>query len=87
MTELEEQVLQDQVRKIADHMDFGVISMLLVDSCAWTKVELEHWMPDATEEEVLAWANNNCNHRFMHYSNNFIFEDAHDALVFKLTWS
>ena len=87
MNELEEYVLKEQVRKIADHMDFGVISMLLVDSCAWTKVDLEHWMPDTTEEEVLAWANANCSRRFMHYSNNFIFENANDALMFKLRWS
>lgn len=87
MSELEEYVLNEQVRKIADHMDFGVISMLLVDSCAWTKVDLEPWIPNATEEEILAWSNTNCKHRFMHLQHNFIFEDKHDALMFKLKWS
>lgn len=87
MSKLEEYVLNEQVRQIADHMDFGVMSMLLVDSCAWTKVDLEPWMPDTTEEEILAWANNNSAHRFMHNQHNFIFEDAKDALMFKLKWS
>jgi len=87
MSELKEYVLNEQARKIADHMDFGVISMLLVDSCDWTKVELEHWIPEATEEEILAWANANCSHRFMNHTKDFIFEDKHDALMFKLKWS
>jgi hypothetical protein len=86
MTEFEEQVLNDQVRKIADHMDFGVISMLLVDSCGWTKVELEALLP-APKLEILEWTNTNCAKRFMNSGKEFIFEDKHDALVFKLKWS
>lgn len=86
MNELEEQVLQDQVRKISDHVDFGVISMLLVDSCSWTKVELDALFP-APKLEILEWTNTNCSKRFMNSGKDFIFEDKHDALMFKLKWS
>jgi hypothetical protein len=86
MTEFEEQVLQDQCRKIADHIDFGVMSSLLIDSCGWTKVELEELFP-APKLEILAWTNTNCTKHFMHSGKDFIFEDKHDALVFKLKWS
>ena len=86
MTELEEQVLNEQIRKISDHVDFGVMSMLLVDSCGWTRIDLEPWIPNTTEEEILTWTNNNSAHRFMHQQHNFIFEDKHDALMFKLKW-
>ena len=86
MTELEEQVLNEQVRKIAEHMDFGVISSLLIDACGWTKVELEALFP-APKLEILAWTNTNCSKRFMNSGKEFIFEDKHDALIFKLKWS
>lgn len=86
MSELEEYVLNEQCRKIADHMDFGVISMLLVDSCGWTRVELEALFP-APKLEILAWANANCVKRFMNSGKEFIFENKHDALMFKLKWS
>jgi hypothetical protein len=86
MSELEEYVLNEQVRKIADHMDFGVISMLLIDSCGWTRVELEALFP-APKVEILEWTNANCVGRFMNSGKEFIFEDKHDALMFKLKWS
>ena len=85
MSELKEYVLNEQIRKIADHMDFGVISMLLVDSCGWTKVELEALFP-APKLEILEWTNTNCAKRFMNSGKDFIFEDKHDALMFKLKW-
>ena len=87
MSELEEYVLSEQIRKISDHMDFGVMSMLLIDSCGWTKVDLEPWIPNVTEEEILAWSNATCAHRFMHNQHHFVFEDKQDALMFKLKWS
>ena len=86
MSELEEQVLQDQCRKIAEHMDFGVISSLLIDACGWTKVELEALFP-APKLEILEWINTNCAKRFMNSGKEFIFENKHDALMFKLKWS
>ena len=82
MTEFEEYVLNEQVRKIADHMDFGVMSMLLIDSCGWTKVELDTLFLDP-----LSWANNNCQGRFMNNDNIFVFENANDAVIFKLKWA
>ena len=87
MSELEEYVLNEQCRKIADHMDFGVMSMLLVDSCAWTRVYLDHMDYDFATGEITAWANANCQGRFMHLAEDFIFENANDALIFKLKWS
>ncbi len=87
MSELEEYVLNEQCRKIADHMDFGVISMLLVDSCDWTRVELEHMNYDSNTGEIITWANSNCAGRFMNLAEDFIFENAKDALMFKLKWS
>jgi hypothetical protein len=86
MSELEEYVLDEQCRKIADHMDFGVMSSLLIDACGWTKVELEALFP-APKVEILAWANANCAKRFMNSGKEFIFENANDALIFKLKWS
>ena len=87
MTEFEEYVLNEQVRKIADHMDFGVMSQLLVDSCAWTRVFLDHMQYDFNTEEIMSWANTNCQGRFMNLAEDFIFENANDALVFKLKWT
>lgn len=87
MSEFQEYVLKEQVRKIADHMDFSVMSSLLVDSCAWTRVYLDHMNYDFATGEILDWANKNCQGRFMHLAEDFIFENANDALVFKLKWS
>lgn len=87
MTEFEEQILNDQVRKIADHMDFGVMSSLLVDSCGWTRVYLNDYIYDYATGEITNWANANCVGRFMHLAEDFIFENANDALMFKLKWS
>lgn len=87
MTEFEEYVLNEQVRKIADHMDFGVISQLLVDSCGWTRVFLDHMYYDFNTGEIMSWANANCKGRFMNLAEDFIFENANDSLMFKLKWS
>lgn len=87
MTEFEEQVLKEQVRKIAVHMDFGVISQLLVDSCRWTRVHLNDYDYDYATGEIMSWANENCRGRFMNLAEDFIFENANDALMFKLKWS
>lgn len=87
MSELEKYVLNEQVRKIADHIDFGVISMLLIDSCDWTRVELDDMTYDLNSGEIIDWANVTCGKRFMHYDKNFIFENGKDALMFKLKWS
>jgi hypothetical protein len=87
MSELEEYVRNEQCRKIADHMDFGVISMLLVDSCGWTRVYLHFTDYDPNTAEIMSWANSNCAGRFMHHAEDFIFENANDALMFKLKWS
>ena len=87
MTEFEEYVLNEQVRKIADHMDFGVMSSLLVESCGWTRVYLNDYVYDYATGEITEWANTNCAGRFMHLAEDFIFENAHDALMFKLKWS
>lgn len=87
MTEFEEYVLNEQVRKISDHMDFGVISQLLVDSCGWTRVFLDHIDYDFDTREIMSWANTNCKGRFMNLAEDFIFENANDALMFKLKWS
>lgn len=87
MNELEEYVANEQSRKIAEHMDFGVISMLLVDSCGWTRVELEDMTYDFNTGEIITWANSNCAGRFMNFAEDFIFENKEDAVMFKLKWS
>jgi hypothetical protein len=67
-------------------MDFSIISSLLIDACGWTKIELEALFP-APKVEILDWTNDNCHGRFMNSGKEFIFENANDALIFKLKWS
>jgi len=87
MNDLKEYVANEQCRKIADHMDFDVMSNLLVDSCGWTRVFLDYMVYDTKTAEILAWTNANCAGRFMQLAEDFIFENANDALIFKLRWS
>jgi len=87
MSSLEEYVAKEQSRKIAEHVDFGIISMLLVDSCSWTRVYLDSDVYDFNTGEIMSWANANCAGRFMNFAEDFIFENANDAVMFKLKWS
>lgn len=88
MTNLEEYVLNEQLRKISDRVDFGVMSMLLVDSCGWTSVELNKVTFVLDAIQIVNWTNKICGKRkFMHYGEKFVFADAEDALMFELKWS
>ncbi len=84
---LEEKLMTKMSRELAKHMDFDIMSSLLVDSCGWTRVFLDYMVYDPNTGEIMSWANANCAGRFMNFAEDFIFENANDALMFKLKWS
>lgn len=84
---LEEELTYKMSRELAEHIDFDIMSSLLVDSCNWTRVYLDYMNYDPNTGEIMSWANANCAGRFMNFAEDFIFENANDALMFKLKWS
>jgi len=88
MTELEKQIIDAHLDEISNRIDFDVMSSLLVDSCGWTKVDLDKIRYVLNVKKIISWANKNCGKKkYMSFSEKFVFENAEDALIFKLMWS
>ena len=84
---MEEQLIAEAGRKIAEEIDFGVMAMLLVDSCGWTKVEFDTLGSNKHAIDINDWLHAECKKHWKHHGRTFVFESRAEAALFKLTWS
>ena len=88
MIKFEKQIIDDHINEISNRIDFDVMSSLLVDSCGWTKIDLDKIRYVINVRKIISWANKNCGKKkYMSFSEKFVFKDPEDALMFKLKWS
>ena len=81
---LQEQIMEDAARRMAEDIDFGIMSDLMVET-GWVKVTLSP-MTSETSNEIDAWITNNVKDKHMTRGLVWVFENEKDANWFKLKW-
>ena len=74
-------------KQMAEEIDFGVISDLLVESSGWSKIVLDTLGSNERAVDMKEWLHIECKKQWKHLGRIFIFESKDDAALFKLTWS
>jgi hypothetical protein len=80
---IQQKIIDNAARDLAEHIDFGLIADLLVDECGWTRIESSRPL----ERTVFEWLNVNCKHHWKHRGDVILFESVKDANWFTLKWS
>jgi hypothetical protein len=83
---LQEQLIKEAGRKIAEEVDFGVVCSLLVD-IGWVKVEFDTLGSNKHAIDINNWLHTECKKHWKHHGRTFVFESKNEAALFKLTWS
>ena len=87
MSSMQEQIVQELADKMQSQVDFEILSSILVDSCGWTKVELENKFLPVSGKELHEWRVKNIKGRWFGNEGVWLFEDAKDANWFILKWA
>lgn len=87
MSSMQEQIIQELADKMQSQVDFEILSSILVDSCGWTKVELENKFLPVSGIELHEWRVKNIKGRWIGNEGVWLFEDAKDANWFILKWA
>jgi hypothetical protein len=80
---IEQEIINKAGKELAEHIDFGLISDLLVSECGWTKVESSK----PVERDMINWLNVNCKLHWKCRGDILLFESVKDANWFVLRWS
>ena len=72
-------------KRLADEIDFQIISDMLVAS-GWEKVVLKP-MSHEKSDAIDFWTSTNCNYDFKNMGLVWIFKDRSDAVNFVLRWA
>lgn len=72
-------------KRLADEIDFQIISDMLISS-GWEKVVLKP-MSHEKSDAIDCWTSTNCNHDFKNMGLVWIFKDRSDAVNFLLRWA
>lgn len=83
---MQDQIIEEAGRQMAEEIDFGVMAMLLVDSCGWTKVELDTLGSNNRAIHINDWLLLECKNQWKKHGRTFVFESRDEAALFKLTW-
>lgn len=86
MTNLEEEIAGELSRQMCSHIDFQILSDMLVQSCGWYKVEIIHRPANETVSDILDWIKIHCKGRHMKRERTYLFEKQGDAVNFTLKW-
>jgi len=74
-------------KQMAEEIDFGVLSNLLVEHSGWSKVVLDTVGSNERAVDMNEWLHVECKKQWKHLGRTFVFESRDDAALFKLTWS
>jgi hypothetical protein len=83
---IEHEYLEKLSKDLADEIDFGVLTTLLVE-CGWTKVELPRFSSRFHAIDIDIWIEQNCSGYIKSFGSTFVFEKSKDATFFILRWS
>ena len=86
MQNLEDIVLEDLGREMADHIDSEVILGLL-QGLGWFYIELEKFTDNHHAVDIRYWIESNIKNSFHQSGRKFVFEDQGDAVNFSLKWA
>jgi len=85
---LEDHMAYEAAKRVAEDIDFEVMSTLLVES-GWTKIELETLGSNKKAIDMREWAEAEgiTAHGVYQRGRTWLFKCYEDAILFKLTWS
>ena len=82
--ELQEQIIADAGRRMAQEMDFQILCGFL-EELGWTKIVLSP-MTMETGQEIDSWTKTQLTGNFENMGLVWVFEDKGDAVNFALKW-
>jgi hypothetical protein len=82
---LEQQLMEKMSKEIAQEIDFGILSDLLVYS-GWVKIELDTLENNNNAIDMNEWLDMNCKHKVSRLGRKFVFESSAEAEWFILRW-
>jgi hypothetical protein len=83
---LEEQIAFDVSKQLSDHIDFEILSDVLISACGWTKVVLSPMVHECSLA-IDQWLPQHCKGNYRTMGLVFLFEETKDATWFTLKWS
>ncbi len=81
-----EYIMSTTGKQMSNHIDFEVLSDVLIDACGWTKIELANKFLPVSGEELHAWRTKNIKGRWVAHNAVWLFEKSEDANWFSLRW-
>lgn len=85
MTDLEEELLEQAARILAEEIDWETMADMLV-SVGWTMVNLPRINDRYQSIDIELWIEENCKGKHQKRSKTFVFERKEDAEWFSLRW-
>ena len=85
MSDLEEQVLKESSRRMQESVDWEIL-VGVMEAIGWTRVEMLASSQEASLEMKI-WVKDNLTGNVKIRNDTYVFEDAQDAVLFKLKWS
>ena len=82
---LEEEIITSIAKRMADEIDWGIMSDMLVKS-GWVMVKLNYFKDRYQSIDIELWIDENCKGKYKKCSTQFLFEKKEDAAWFKLRW-
>ena len=82
---LQEQLLAEKAKEMAYEIDREMLWGMLT-SVGWHRVMLPVFGSTKEYTEVAEWTSVNCKNAFEYHKRDYLFEDAQDAMWFKLRW-
>lgn len=82
---LQEEIITRMAGDLARSIDSRIMIGMLIDQ-GWYQFEVNAWKHNS-EKNIRMWCNSNCKGSWMQEGNLWVFEEAHDHLLFALRWS
>jgi hypothetical protein len=86
MLSLEDMILKEQAKVMEESINFEILSGILVDMMGWTRVELSRYTDNNHAIDIKEWVASNCKHDTKQNGATWMFENAKEAMWFKLRW-
>lgn len=86
MMSLEDMVMKEQAKAMEKAINFEVLAGILVDMMGWTRVEISRDTDNHHAIDIREWVAINCKHETHSSGAEWLFENAKEAMWFKLRW-
>jgi hypothetical protein len=83
---LEDMLMKEQAKAMEQAINFEVLAGMLVDMMGWTRVEISRDTDNHHAIDIREWVAGNCKHETQSNGTEWLFENAKEAMWFKLRW-